>query len=111
MTECRRCGEYVFSSDRHTCPPLWLVWCPELGEDREGADDVYARDAEEAVKRWGRTRDAYGDYDIVRGAQYIVHVLQAGVADKQQTFRVHAESVPHYYATAIEERQTAAVDE
>lgn len=111
MDDCRRCGEYVFNFERHTCPPLWLVWCPEMGEDRDDADDIYARDAETAAKRWARAFDAGGDYDIVRGAQYIVHVLQAGVAETLRTFRVHGETVPEYHATSVDEHRTPAIDD
>ena len=50
MPFCRTCGSYVFSGEKHKCPPKWEVKI----EDYYPEDDcmfVYAADAESAAEK------------------------------------------------------------
>ncbi len=110
MPWCDRCKEYMIWPESHTCPPTWLVWCPEMDSSRDDAKEIRASDAENAAKRWARDFDSNGDYDIVRGAEYVVHVGTLDEDEKVQKFTVRGETVPEYYAEAVDDDDADAND-
>ena len=83
----------------------FLVWCPEMGTEREDACEIEAFDAEDAAKEWADKEDCYSaEYSIVSGRDTPVVCVAEGDG-LAQSFRVSGEAVATYYATAIKERQ------
>jgi hypothetical protein len=99
FAECTTCGQYVLHP--HTCPPAWLVWDPENG-DEEGASRYYAYDPGVAVEHWAANEDSHGDYLIVQGATVTVLARLADSDEPVRSFKVTGESVPSYTATETE---------
>lgn len=79
----------------------FLVWCPEMGSEREDAPEIEANDAKSAAEAWAEKEDWYSaEYSIVSGRETpVVCVAEEGRPERQ--FMVRGESVPYYYATAI----------
>lgn len=96
---CSTCGEYGWVKT-HKCPPRFLVWCPEYGEDAEDGDVIYARDHELAAERWAERSDAdSAEYSIVSGTPVTVHVVtEDGDPANAQRFFIEGESQPVYHA-------------
>jgi len=79
----------------------FLVWCPDMGAEREDASEIEAHDAESAAQEWAEEEDCYSaEYSIVSGRETPVVCVAEGDGPEQQ-FRVSGEAVPQYYATAI----------
>lgn len=57
---CPICGELRFG--RHTCPPAWRVYEPEIGETPADAVTVYATDARQAAEARAAATWSYHDY-------------------------------------------------
>ncbi len=94
------CGQYVWSRDRHRCPPAYRVWCPDRCEDEEDAGVVHAHGPEPAAETWAERDDAHSaDYAIVGGSPAIVHVR---APDGTLTvWRVTGEVIPSYSASEV----------
>lgn len=78
----------------------FLVWCPDMGSEREDACVIEAHDAESAAQEWAEEEDCNSaEYSIVSGREEPTVCVAEGDGPEQQ-FRVSGEAVPHYYATA-----------
>lgn len=92
---CCRC--YTRCDGRSPCPPTWLVWNPETG-DEDNAWTVRAHSPELAVETWASLSDSESaDYLIVRGEgdQTAAHVRADHKGSPLRVFLVH---VPSYTA-------------
>jgi hypothetical protein len=97
---CPRCGEFMWSSEPHQCPPIHEVWSVE--DERSEAYCCYARYPEAAVTKWAEQLDGQGDYTIANGCEEEVFVSLAG-STEQLRFRVRGEQVTRYVVTMVEE--------
>jgi hypothetical protein len=79
----------------------WIVWCPELGGGRDGAGTIRAVSAEAAARQWGQNYDQRGDYDLARGATYVVMVAEDREGSPEQRFEVRAEPSVDYFAQEL----------
>jgi len=98
---CPTCRAGVWSGDRHTCPPAWVVHCASWhGDELDDGDTVHARSASGAAEKWADEADSDGDYTIVGGNPATVRVKRLGADDDTaRTFVVEGETVPSYWAT------------
>lgn len=99
MPFCRSCGDFMFSEERHTCPPAFLCRIDDRGYEDGDEIEVHARDAESAAEKFCDEYDSGGDYTIISAGQAMVKVTdpRSGVS----TFwDIVAESVPSYTAYA-----------
>jgi hypothetical protein len=81
---CPRCGRHDFLN-RHSCPPLWLVWEPGDGQTEGDAQRIYARSASLAAERFAARVDNYCDYDIAEGhCKPVLCVMAAGGGEVAQ---------------------------
>ena len=94
---CKTCGQYDWTKS-HRCPPVWLVWTEDSGEDY--AYKIYAVDAQSAAEKWADQTDCVGDYTIVSGEDETVTVKV--LDDTVLKFNVSGQAVPEYHATAVE---------
>lgn len=94
---CPKCEEFVYSSERHRCPPRWLCWYPDSGT-REDAEPVYARGASEAAEEFVERTDPECDYSCISGNLQPVHVVLDEPGASVQVFLVEGEAVPEYHA-------------
>jgi len=79
----------------------FLVWCPDMGAEREDAWEIEAYSAEAAAAQWAEEEDSYSaEYSIVSGRETPVVYVAEGDGPAQ-AFRVNGEAVPTYYARAI----------
>lgn len=79
----------------------YLVWCPDMGDEREDACEIEAYDAESAAGEWAQEEDwNSAEYSIVSGRETPVVYVAEGDGPVQ-AFRVSGEAVPTYYAHAI----------
>jgi hypothetical protein len=122
MERCATCGEWDFGTNPHRCPPAWLVWCLDYGEDVYNVCPSYGWTPEAAVEKWAEADDAGGDYTIVGGSEATVCVarqtdydaIMLAIGDtldddgtdpppglKVQRFVVSGESVPQYHAREV----------
>jgi hypothetical protein len=79
----------------------WLVWCPELGGERGVDGATQAVSAEAAARQWGQNYDQRGDYDLARGAAYVVMVAEDREGSPEQRFEVRAEQSVDYFAREL----------
>ncbi len=81
----------------------FLVWCPDMGSEREDAYEIKAVDAESAAQEWAEEEDSYSaEYSIVSGRETpVVHVAE--INKPAQIFVVSGEAVPAYYARPAQE--------
>lgn len=103
MKTCATCKRWVGVYDLHECPPEWLIWCPETG-DEEDAKPVRAHDAESAAVEFAERWDARSDYVILGGSETVFHVKGRGEVYR---FAVAGESVPQYTARMIQGKEEA----
>ena len=81
----------------------FLVWCPDMGSEREDACEIEAIDAESAAQDWAEGEDCNSaEYSIVSGRQTPV-VYVAELNKPAQMFVVSGEAVPAYYARPAQE--------
>lgn len=79
----------------------FLVWCPDMGSEREDACEIEAHDHGSAAEKWAEQEDSYSaEYSIVSGRETPIVCVAEG-DEPEQRFRVSGEAVPHYYAHAI----------
>lgn len=79
----------------------FLVWCPDMGAEREDACEIEAYDAASAAEEWAEDEDRNSaEYSIVGGRETPVVCVAEGDGPEQE-FRVSGEAVPAYYARAI----------
>lgn len=98
---CRFCGVWS-RPEEHRCPPQWLVWCPDYGQNELDARTVYARDSEQAATKWAEQSDRDGDYSIVGGSSVTAHVRRSDVAGAPvEVCTVMGDSVPQYHAQKV----------
>lgn len=102
MSWCKTCGEYrisMFSGrDEHVCPPVWVVWCPEHGEDRHDGREIRARSSGGAAEIWAELVDAHGaEYAIVGGRDEPIVCVEASDGELVR-YQLYGESVPSYRA-------------
>lgn len=93
--QCKTCRKWGWT-DRHQCPPLWLVAFD--GDDQWF--QVYAADAERAASEGAEQVDCENEYWIVRNgsAQALV---KRNEDDEPEAFFVEAETRPHYSAARV----------
>jgi hypothetical protein len=101
--QCEQCKAHYFEPyDRigpHRCPPLFVVWDPENGDERDGRR-VYASDYQSAAEKWADLADSEGEYGMWDGNE--VDVLVRGANDlsgEAQAFVVSGQMHPTYSAT------------
>lgn len=106
MNDCPTCGAMLASDGRtffgfnHVCPPLWTVWCPEMGEDtQEDGREFRATCAESAATAWAERQDQSECY-IAGGANCVVHVCPKDAEEPVSIFDVSGEVRTEYYYTA-----------
>ncbi|WP_368928398.1 hypothetical protein [Mixta calida] len=79
----------------------FLVWCPDMGAERDDACEIEAYDAESAAKKWAEEEDCNSaEYTIVSGRETPVVCVAEGEGPAQE-FSVSGEAVPTYYAHPI----------
>lgn len=102
MSWCSTCGEWAYTF--HTCPPEWLVWCPEDGDAFDSVRPIRATDAAGAAEKWAERSDYdSAEYTILRGGEVIVHVVDPQRKQPERRFRVRGEAEPVYYADELED--------
>lgn len=80
----------------------FFVWCPEQGSERDDACEIEAHDAESAAEKWAEEDDAdSAEYMIFRGSEKPTVCVAEGDGPEQR-FIVRGESLPCYYATAVQ---------
>lgn len=71
------------------------------GIEWDNCATITAFDHEEAAEKWAEYDDQRGDYSIIgRGESESIHVREEGSMDIK-TFKVFAESCPHYSAKEL----------
>lgn len=79
----------------------FLVWCPDMGSEREDACVIEAHDAESAAEKWAEEEDwNSAEYSIVSGHETPIVCVAEG-DEPEQEFIVRGESVTYYYANPI----------
>ncbi len=76
---CSKCKELVFGSSPHRCPPGWLIWVPENG-DEEDARTFYGYGATKAIESWAKWWDPDNDNMLAGGCEVRVQVKMADPA-------------------------------
>jgi len=100
MTRCPVCDDCIHGGEKHTCPPVFLIWRPAPAETEDCARRVYASSASAAAEQWADLEDAIdGDYDIVEGSDATVCVRCPD--GKIRTYIVSGEAVPQYHARRV----------
>lgn len=101
---CATCSEYKgLYPEHHACPPRWLVRDPDYdGDDFESLRAYYARDAQEAARKWAVFTDPDRSYSLAGGNEITVYVKGYDKPDDtQQAFVVYGEMVPSYAAKLV----------
>ena len=100
LDRCSVCGEFIFEWKKHKCKPAWWCWISDGDWDYEEEDGkrVHAVDAKDAATEYIEQWDNGGDYVCIGGNDIVVSVKPIGEDDNVQTFTVHGEMVPEYYA-------------
>jgi len=103
MSFCEKCGVFKFRAEKHRCPPRWMVWEPQQGEEREDAGIYHAADAESAAEKWADETDNCGDYTILQGeaARVLVAKESDGPLVDPVEIEVTGESVAQYMAKTV----------
>lgn len=97
--QCSTCDGWIYGDAYHCCPPKWLVWSADSGED--DAREIYATDESDAAEKWAEREDLNSaEYSIVRGNSVTVCV-RGTVAGAVTRFDVSGESVPSYSAREL----------
>ena len=97
---CKNCREFGWV-ESHVCDPLWDVWFPENGEDRDESRVVHARDAEDAATKGAEVSDE-DDYGLVNGGHCDTAAVAKQGEDDVTWWSVSGEYEAHYYAHATE---------
>ena len=99
--DCKTCGAYCVDASLHKCPPVWLVWQPDGGQEENDAEKVRARTPAEAAEKWAEWDDhRSADYSIVGGSNATVCVRRADGGEVLR-YVVSGESVPSYSAKMV----------
>jgi hypothetical protein len=82
--------------------PIWIVWCPEDGEDAADGREIRANNSAEAAEIWAADDDSSSaEYRIVSGKDLVVNVVEKEKAGPPLSYRVAGETEPVYWATEI----------
>ncbi|MBB5414062.1 hypothetical protein [Paraburkholderia atlantica] len=80
MSDCTKCGEYMFFPERHTCSPKWEV----IDADECGENDwktIHALDGEDAAAKYAEQRD---DRNGEGPRERTVIVREPGASDEKR---------------------------
>lgn len=100
MELCKICNGLDWEDGKHKCPPVFEAWFKDDGE--YDSRKIHARDAEAAAEKFAEYDDQHSaEFLIVGGSEAEIWVRQPATGEIKK-FTVRGESVPQYYATAIE---------
>jgi hypothetical protein len=100
---CMTCGEFLYSSGRHACPPVYEARFDRPEKDDRDWQNVRARGAEAAAEKFAEEYDIYNEYNILRQGDRCEEIAEVRDGEGAITrWRITAESLPHYYANEVE---------
>jgi hypothetical protein len=83
----------------------FIVWCPDLGQEKEDGYRIKASDTEFAAEQWADRYDAASaEYAIVNGKEREVTVVEDREGTEELRFSVTGEAVRQYYARPVKEK-------
>lgn len=87
----------------HVCPPIFEVRFADTKNYGDRWDDVRETSAESAAEKFAEEYDQSNEYNILQQGDRCEEVIEVRDRDGTVTrWRVHGESVPHYYAEEAE---------
>ena len=82
--------------------PLWIVWCPSLGEEtQQDGKHFRAFTAKDAAEEWGRQHEWYGNEYTLEEEPETVKVCLNSDFGNVQVFNVRARTTREYYADPV----------
>lgn len=83
----------------------FIVWCPDIGQEKEDGYHIKASDAEFAAEEWAHRYDAASaEYAIVNGTEREVTVVEDRDGAEELRFSVTGEAVRQYYTRPVKEK-------
>jgi hypothetical protein len=96
---CKDCGEFIYTSCIHICPPSWQAIRPEYcdPDDESTFYKAFGHDAEGAALELAERR--FSDWEYPREIEIWVRKT---AADNWQKFEITVESVPSFTASPVD---------
>jgi len=98
---CETCDEFMWSFERHTCKPLFIVWNNNDGKTEDEGVRIHAIDAQNAAEQWAEDHDSSSaEYGIVSQREEPTVCVRSAEGELTE-WLVRGEALPHYYATKL----------
>lgn len=95
---CQECGGFIFSFEKHTCPPAWQAiregYCDP--EDESTYYKVFAEDAEAAALELAKR--CFSDWEYPSDFEIWVRKAES---DPWEKFEITVETVPSFSANRV----------